>query len=1048
MSLSAQFIARPIATSLLTLGVAMAGVLAYFQLPVAALPQVDFPFISVQASLPGASPETMAATVATPLERALGHIAGVNEMTSTSGLGNTNINLQFDLDRDFDAAARDVQAAINASSSLLPANMPSRPSYRRNNPNDTPLMLLALTSDILSREQLFDMASTNLAQKISQVEGVGQVNVRGSSLPAVRVELNPNALAKYGVSFDEVRSAIVSTNVNRPKGFLEDHQRSWQIFVNDQAKTAQDYSPLIITYRNGAAVRLSDLGRVVDSVESLGNSGFLNDKPAIILSVQKQDNANVIATVDKIKNLLPQLQASIPNAADLSVPMDRSSFIRASLFEVKLSLCIAVVLVILVVSLFLRNWRSSLIPIVTVPVSLLGTLGVMYLCGFSLDILSLMALTVATGFVVDDTIVVVENTIRYLEQGLVPKQAALKSIKEVSFTLLSMSLSLVAVFIPILLMGGIVGRLFREFGVTLSIAVLVSLALSYTTTPVLCSLWLKIKPSVNTETRSDPGSHWQNHLLAWYDASLIWTLKRSQWVLLLLGFIISLNFYLYSIIPKGFFPIQDTGRLIGGVWGDQTISSQAMQEKLTQLIQLIKREPAVQAVIGNTGGDRSNTNSGRLYVILKALEERSVSADQLMAKLRTGLANVAGTSLYLRPAQELRIGGRPSPAAYEYAFQSEELEELKVWAPRILAALQKLPELTDVNTDQQDKGQQVSLQIDRAAASRLGVSQNLIDSTLNDAFGQRQISVIYAELNQYHVVMEVAPEYAQNPEALKSIYVSVPASVDFPNGAQVPLSAFTHLVPTNTALSVNHQGQFPTTTISFNLAAGVALSAARQAVNEAVNNLAVPISVHGSFQGSAKEFEKSLKNQPWLILSALIAIYIVLGVLYESYIHPLTILSTLPSAGVGAILALLAFNTEFSIIALIGLILLIGIVKKNAIMMIDFAINAERKDGLTAEAAIRKACHLRFRPILMTSCGALLAAVPLAFGSGYGSELLKPLGISIIGGLVFSQILTLYTTPVIYLYLDGFERRCKHRFAAPLTFSVAAFFQSKGKYKS
>jgi len=1024
MSFSAYFISRPVATTLITLGIALAGILSYFQLPIAALPQVDFPSISIQASMPGASPETMASSVATPLERALGHIAGISEMTSSSGIGSTDINLQFDLERDFDGAARDVQAAINAAASLLPGNMPSRPNYRRNNPSDTPLMILALTSEVLSRAQLFDVASTIVAQKVSQVEGMGRVSIKGSSLPAVRVELNPGALAKYGVSFAEVRAAISATNANRPKGAIEDDSRHWQIYVNDQAQKASDYLPLIVSYRNGAPVRLSDVGVAVDSAENLASSGFLNDKVAVVLNLYKQDNANVIATVDKVKALVPQLQASIPSTVNLSIAMDRSSFIHASLDEVQFSLMIAVILVILVVFVFLRNVRSSLIPIVTVPVSLIGTFAIMHLCHFSLDILSLMALTVATGFVVDDAIVVIENTNRHIELGVAPKNAAVLAIKEVGFTILTMSLSLIAVFIPILLMGGIVGRLFREFGLTLSFAVLVSLLLSFTTTPMLCAYWLKPVGNDQHGRLYQLSERWFNRLLAGYDRTLSWSLVHRRFVVLVLVVIVGMNFHLYSIVPKGFFPTQDTGRLLGGIMGDQTISSRAMKEKLIEFINIIKQDPDVETVVGNTGGD-SSTNRGQLYVMLKPLEDRHLRAEKVMDRIRASASGVPGARMFLFPAQELRAGGRPSFGTFQYALEADQLEELREWTPKVVNALQLLPELTDVNTDQQDRGQQTTLQIDRGAASRLGVTQALIDSTLNDAFGQRQVSVIYTALNQYHVVMEVAPEFAQNPEALKNIYVSVPSSTRFPNGSHVPLSAFASYELGNTALSVNHQGPFPTATVSFNLASGVSLSTAKQAINTAVNDLAMPISIHGSLQGTGKEFEKTLKNQPLLILSALVAIYIVLGVLYESYVHPLTILSTLPSAGVGAILALMAFKTEFSIIALIGVILLIGIVKKNAIMMIDFAIDAERNDGLSAEEAIRKACHLRFRPILMTTFGALLAAVPLAFGTGYGSELLRPLGIAIIGGLIFSQLLTLYTTPVIYLYLDRFQSWCQ-----------------------
>ncbi|PPD41270.1 MAG: multidrug transporter subunit MdtC [Methylobacter sp.] len=1025
MSVSGYFITRPVATTLLTVAIALAGIMAYFQLPIAALPQVDFPSISVRASMPGASPETMAASVATPLERTLGHIAGITEMTSSSGFGTTQINMQFELDRDFDGAARDVQAAINAASSLLPGNMPSKPNYRRNNPSDTPLMILALTSDVLQRGQLFDVASTIVAQKVSQVEGMGQVAIRGSSLPAVRIELNPAALAKYGVSFADVRAAITATNVNRPKGAIEDDVRHWQIAVNDQAKKASDYLPLIVSYRNGAPVRLADIGTAVDSAENLGNSGFLNGKPAVMLALYKQDRGNVIKTVDKVKAMLPQLQASVPPSVDLSVAMDRSVYIRASLHEVELTLVIAVVLVILVVFAFLRDLRAAMVPVITVPVALIGTFGIMHLCHFSLNILSLMALTVSTGFVVDDAIVVIENANRHIEDGVPPKQAAMLAIKEVGFTVLTMSLSLIAVFIPILLMDGVVGRLFLEFGVTLSAAVVVSLLLSFTTTPMLCASWLKSAGTGKHGRFYQLSENGFNNLLKAYDQTLSWVLRHGGMVVLLLALIVGLNFYLYTIIPKGFFPLQDTGRLLGGIIGEQSISSQAMREKLAAVVKVLKAEPNVDTVAGMTEGD--SANNGRLFVMLKDIGEREIKADELMDKFRQQFTGLVGASVFLRPAQELRLGARPSPATYEYALQADQLDELKTWTPRIVAALREVPELTDVSADHQDKGQQISLQIDRTAASRLGVSQALIDSTLNDAFGQRQVSVIYAPLNQYHVVMEVAPEYAQSVEALKSIYVSVPPSDSLPDGAKVPLAAFSSYQQTGRALSVNHQDQFPTSTISFNLAAGVSLSDAKLAIDQALDDLAVPTSIHGSFQGSAKEFEKTVKNQPWLILSALVAIYIVLGILYESYIHPLTILSTLPSAGVGAILALLAFDTEFSIIALIGVILLIGIVKKNAIMMIDFAINAERTGGLSPEEAIRKACHLRFRPILMTTFGALLAAVPLAFGSGYGSELLQPLGITIIGGLVFSQLLTLYTTPVIYLYLDCFQTWCGKR---------------------
>ena len=1023
MSLSAYFIHRPVATTLLTLAVTLAGLIAFFQLPVAPLPQVDFPTISVQASLPGASPETMGTSVATPLERALGHIAGVTEMTSSSSVGSTGITLQFDLNRDIDGAARDVQAAINAAGRLLPSNMPSRPSYRKVNPADSPIMILALTSETMTRGQLYDAASTILAQKISQIQGIGQVTVGGSSLPAVRIELNPVVLAQYGIGFEDVRAAIAATNANRPKGALENAGHHWTIYANDQAKTAADYLPLIVAYRNGAAVRIADLGQAVDSVEDLRTAGLKDGKTSVLLILSKQSGANIIETVDKIKLLLPQLQASIPSAIDLSVVLDRSGTIRASLHEVELSLLIAVILVILVVLLFLRNLRSALIPIVTVPVSLIGTFGVMYLCHYSLDNLSLMALTISTGFVVDDAIVVLENTERHIEQGVPPREAALKGASEVSFTVLTMSLSLIAVFIPILLMGGIVGRLFQEFAVTLSAAVLVSLLVSLTTTPMLCALWLK--PAV-------PWPHgrfyyaierWVQRGTAGYESSLRWALRHGSLVMLLLLITIGFNFYLYSIVPKGFFPIQDTGRLSGTIQADQSISSQAMRQKLANFVDLLRQDPEVVTVIGFTGGSR-DSNSGQMFATLKPLEERKLKVNQLMARLRGKLENEPGARLILQPPQDLRIGARGSSALFEYALQADHLADLRTWMPRIVKALSQRPELVDVNTNQQDKGQQIALQIDRSSAARLGVSQALIDATLNNAFGQRQVSVIYNPLNQYHVIMEVAPEYAQSPEALKHIYVSVPPGPQSPSGGQVPLSAFASYGVANTPLSVNHQGQFPTGSLSFNLKPGISLSTATQIVAETLSELGVPASLRGSFQGTAKAFKESLNNQPWLILAALVSIYIVLGVLYESYVHPLTILSTLPSAGVGAILALLLCDTDFSIIAMIGVILLIGIVKKNAIMMIDFALHAERTLNTSPDTAIYTACLMRFRPIMMTTFAALLAAFPLAFGTGYGSELRRPLGIAIIGGLLLSQLLTLYTTPVIYIYLDRFQSWC------------------------
>ena len=1032
MNLSEYFIYRPIATSLLTLAISLAGLIAFFHLPIAPLPQVDFPTISVQASLPGASPEIMSSSVATPLERALGHIAGITEITSASSMGTTSIMLQFDINRDIDGAARDVQAAINAANNLLPGNMPNRPSYKKINPADSPIMILALTSETMTRGQLYDAASTILAQKISQIQGVGQVTVGGSSLPAVRIQLNPVALAKYGIGFEEVRATIAASNVNRPKGTIENATHHLPIYANDQAKTASEYLPLIVTYKNGAAIRLSDLGQALDSVEDLRSAGLKDNQPAILLIINKQAGANIIETVDKIKSLLPQLQASISSAGKLSMVLDRSITIRASLHEVERSLLIAIGLVILIVFLFLRDLRSAMIPIITIPVSLLGTFGVMYLCHYSLDNLSLMALTIATGFVVDDAIVVLENTSRHMEQGTSPRQAALKGAGEVGFTVLTMSLSLVAVFIPILLMGGIVGRLFQEFAVILSAAVLISLVISLTTTPMLCALLLR---PLKIKTRSHLYHFTEQHtnrLLTGYEHTLRWALRNSPLVMLLLLCTIGLNIYLYTIVPKGFFPIQDTGRLSGTIQADQSISSQAMQKKLAYFVAILHQDPEIETVIGFTGGQRS-TNSGQLFATLKPLEERQLSVDKLMTRLRGKLKNEPGAQLILQSPQDLRIGARGSSALFEYSLQADNLEELRTWVPQIVKALSKRTELVDVNTNQQDNGQQISLQVDRDLSSRLGLSQTLINSTLNNAFGQRQISLIYNSLNQYRVIMEVTPEFSQSAETLKNIYINAPAVPQLTSRGQIPFSTFVTYSTTNTPLSVNHQSQFPAGTISFNLKPGTSLSTASQAITETMSNLGVPASIHGSFQGTAKAFKESLNDQPWLILAALISIYIVLGILYESYIHPLTILSTLPSAGIGAILALIVFKTEFSIIAMIGVILLIGIVKKNAIMMIDFALNAERTLAMSPKDAIFNACLMRFRPIMMTTFAALLAALPLALGSGYGSELRRPLGIAIVGGLVFSQVLTLYSTPVIYLYLDRFQSWCRRTFQRTAT---------------
>ncbi|MBC3860725.1 multidrug efflux RND transporter permease subunit [Undibacterium jejuense] len=1016
MMSSGPFIRRPIATTLLTLAIFLAGMLAFRLLPVSPLPQVDFPTISVNARLPGASPETMAATVATPLERALGRIAGVTEITSSSSLGSANITLQFDLDRDINGAARDVQAAINAARSLLPTGMPANPTYRKVNPADAPIMIIALTSDSLTRGQMYDAADTILGQKLAQVSGIGNVIVGGGSQPAVRVAVNPLQLNHYGIGMETVRAAITTTNANRPKGFIEDETHHWQVQANDQAKLAKDYLPLIVSYSKGNPVRISDIAAVNDSVLDVRNAGLYGKQPAVMLILFRQPGANIIETVDRVSALLPSLKASIPAAINMDVVMDRTPTIRASLFEVERSLVISIGLVILVVFLFLRNGRATAIPAITVPVSLVGTFAVMYVAGFSLNNLSLMALTIATGFVVDDTIVVLENISRHIENGMSPFNAAIKGAKEVGFTVLSMSISLIAVFIPILLMGGIIGRLFREFAVTLSVAILVSLIVSLTTTPMLSALWLK----PHSEAKHGKLFQFSERVFEWmlsvYHRSLNWALKHGPIMMVLLFATIALNVYLYIIVPKGFFPQQDTGRLSGMIQADQSISFQAMQLKLKRFIDVVGADPAVDKVIGFTGGGQRNT--ANMFVALKPLTQRRETADQVIARLRKTLSKEPGASLFLQSVQDIRIGGRASNAQYQYTLQGDSLDELRLWAPKVEAAMRKLPMLADVNTDQQTKGLQTSLVFDRDAMARLGLTQNQVDSVLNDAFGQRQVSTIYNALNQYHVVLEVAPEYWQNSEGLKSIYMQTPG------GQPIPISAFARWEPTTTSLAVNHQSQFAATTISFNLPPGTSLSDATKTIDGALAEIGLPTSVQGSFQGSAKGFQDSLSSQPFLILTALVAVYIVLGMLYESVVHPLTILSTLPSAGVGALLALMAVDSEFNIIALIGILLLIGIVKKNAIMMIDVALTAEREQKLPPEEAILQACLLRFRPIMMTTLAALFGALPLALGHGDGSEMRTPLGISIVGGLILSQLLTLYTTPVVYLYLDRFRLWC------------------------
>jgi multidrug efflux pump len=1016
MSLSSPFIKRPVATTLLTAAIALAGGVAFTVLPVSPLPQIDFPTISVGASLPGASPEIMASSVATPLERQFGRIAGITEMTSSSFLGTTSITMQFDLNRNIDGAARDVQAAINAARSYLPANLPSNPTYRKVNPADAPIMILGMTSDVYDRGPLYDAASTIIQQKLSQVQGVGQVSVGGSSLPAVRVDLNPTQLNSYGLGLSAVASMLSRQNANLAKGQITSNSTSADIVANDQLLKAADYKPLVVGYNNGAAIKLSDIANVTDAVENVRAAGFVNGKPAVMLIISRQPGANIIDTVDRVREAIPILKASIPAAMKITEVFDRTQTIRASVNDVERTLLISIALVILVVFLFLRNVRATLIPSVAVPVSLIGTFGVMYLCHFSIDNLSLMALTISTGFVVDDAIVVIENITRYLEQGMAPMEAALKGAREIGFTVLSISISLVAVFIPILLMGGIVGRLFREFAVTLSVAILVSLVISLTTTPMMCSRLLKHIPEEEhgfVFRASEKAFQW---VLGTYERSLSWVLEHSAITLFVLFLTIGLNVFLLWIVPKGFFPQQDNGTIFGGIQGAQDISFQAMQGITQKYVDLVKSDPAVQNVAAFTGGNGA-VNTGFVYTALKPLNQRKISASAVIDRLRPKLMSVPGASVFLQAGQDLRIGGRMSNAQYQYTIQSDNLQDLVEWGPQLLLHMRKLPGLTDVNTDQQNSGLQASLVYDRATASRLGITPQMIDNTLYEAFGQSQVSTMYTPLNQYHVVMEAAPQYWQSPDGLKDIYI--PSA----SGGVVPLSAIAHYEPATAPLSVNHQGQYPSVTVSFNLSPGVALSDAARTVTNMEQQIGMPATIRGMFSGTLQAFQDSLSTQPMLIITALFAVYIVLGILYESFIHPITILSTLPSAGVGAVLALLIFKTDLSVIALIGIILLIGIVKKNAIMMIDFALAAERTEGKSSREAIYQACLLRFRPILMTTMAALFGALPLALGTGTGSELRRPLGITIIGGLIVSQMLTLYTTPVVYLYLDRYRVR-------------------------
>ncbi len=1101
MNISAPFIARPVATTLLTIGIALAGLLAFWKLPVAPLPQVDFPTISVNAQLPGASPNTVATSVASPLERHLGQIANVTEMTSQSGLGQTRITLQFDLNRDIDGAARDVQAAINASRVDLPTSLRSNPTYHKVNPADAPILILAMSSKTLTPGQLYDAASNVLGQRLSQINGVGQVIIGGSALPAVRVELNPQALFKYGIGLEDVRAALASANANSPKGTIDDGDRRYQIYTNDQATKAADYAPLVIAYRNGAAVRLSDMAQVDDAVEDVRNLGLSNGVPSVVIILFRQPGANIIDTIDAVKAELPHLQAAMPADVDVDVAIDRSTTIRQSLHDTEFTLAIAVVLVTVVVFFFLRNYSATIIPGVAVPISIFGTFGGMYLLGYSLDILSLMALTIATGFVVDDAIVVLENISRHMEAGMARLQAALRGAREVGFTVLSISLSLIAVFIPVLLMGGILGRLFREFTVTLSIAILISLVISLTTTPMMCALFLsprRVEPARRRRSLFD-------RALAGYERSLHWALRHRQLVLMVFFGAIVFNVVLFAIVPKGFFPEQDTGRLIGRLQADQSISFQAMTRKLRQMMAIVQQDPAVEHVVGYTGvgsgGGFGSINTGSVFVSLKPVTQRP-PMEQVIARLRPKLAQVPGGQLFLVGVQDVRAGGRQSNAEYQYTLQSDDADQLFAWAPKLVAALQHSSVLADVNSDQQQKGLETDLVIDRDAAGRYGITPAQIDNTLYDAYGQRQVSVIYSAINQYHVVMEIDPRYTQYPASLRDIYVSTSgggasgtrtsnapsgtvtaassaqsstttssltttaaaaanndaarnaainalantgkgsasagAAVSTSQETMIPLSAVSHYEAGHTPLSVSHQGLFVATTISFNLQPGASLSQAAAEIRNAASEIHMPASIHGDLAGTAQVFQQSVNNEPILIAAAIAAVYILLGVLYESYIHPITILSTLPSAGIGALLALMLFHTEFDIIGLIGVILLIGIVKKNAIMMIDFAIAAERAENLNSYESIVRACLLRFRPIMMTTTAAILGAIPLALSFGNGGEIRRPLGISIVGGLVISQLLTLYTTPVVYLYLDeiaqhwsGFWRRLRPRGFGP-----------------
>ncbi|MSQ65086.1 MAG: multidrug transporter subunit MdtC [Limnohabitans sp.] len=1003
MNLSAVFIARPVATTLLSLGVALAGVLSYRMLPVAPLPQLDYPAISVQASLPGASPETMAATVATPLERALGSIAGVNEMTSTSSQGSTRISLQFDLERDINGAARDVQGAINLAQTLLPTGMPGRPTYRKVNPAESPMLIIALTSQSHSRASMVDLASTVLVQRLSQVDGVGQVSIGGGALPAVRVAVQPERMSAYGIALEDVRQTLVAGNVHRPKGVVEDASQAWQIEANDQARTPAEYADMVIRYQNNRAVRVQDVARVTEAMQDVRTDGISQGKPAVLLVLYQQPGANVIEAVNAVRRLLPSLQKDVPGGMSMEVVSDRTPTIRASLLEIQKSLAVSMGLVILVVALFLQRWRTALIPAVAVPLSLAGTCAVMYLMKFSLNNLSLMALTIATGFVVDDAIVVLEHITRLRERGMLLRQAVLQGTRDIGFTVVAISISLVAVFIPILFMGGVLGRLFHEFAVVMTSAILISLLVSLTTTPMMCALLLPAQAAPPGKKRGT------TRMARWYRRSLAWVL-RHQWLMwLVLAGTIALNVSLYRAIPKGFFPHQDTGRINGYIRADQSSSFQAMQQRLHSMLAIVQVDPAVLNVTGFTGN--SQRNAAQMFMTLKPRSERDASADEVVKRLRAKLSKDPGARLFMTPVQDLRIGARSNDSQFEYSIKADELSELRQWEPKLRRAMAKLKELEDINNDYEDRGLQTSLVIDRDAAARLGVSMRNIDNTLANAYSQRQVSTIYNPLNQYRLVLEIAADHLQNPSSLESLqFIN-------DNGQSVPLRAIAQVVMSGTSLSVSHDAGVPSDTFSFSLAPGVSLSQATEAINDTVAQLHLPVSVRGGFAGTASAFEKSLKTQPMLLLAALVTLYLVLGVLYESLLHPLTILSSLPSAGVGALLTLMLFDMEFSVIAMIGVLLLIGIVKKNAILMIDVALQTQRQ-GRSAGQSIYLSAQIRLRPILMTTAAAMLGAIPLALAYGVGAEMRQPLGLSVLGGLLLSQLLTLYTTPIVFVGLE------------------------------